>query len=138
MRLFIFYALLLGTCSYAWLRGRQDERLVAATCFIATFASLALRSRYSGVELGVLMVDLLTLAIFTYVALRSDRFWPLWISGLQLTTSVGHLLKAVQPDLVPIAYAAALRLWAYPILIILAIGTWRSYQRTLCRQHAPT
>jgi hypothetical protein len=69
------------------------------------------------------------LAAFVFVALRSDRFWPLWIAGLQLTMSISHLLKAIQPDLVPIAYAAAERFWSYPILAIIAVATWRSHQR---------
>jgi len=76
-----------------------------------------------------LAVDLLTLGAFTFVALRSDRFWPLWISGLQLTTSIAHVLKAIDPELVPIAYAAAGRFWSYPILLILAVGTWRTSRR---------
>jgi hypothetical protein len=85
--------------------------------------------RYASLEAGVLIVDVLTLGAFTFIALRSDRFWPLWISGLQLTTSIAHFLKAAEPDLVPIAYAAAGRLWSYPILLILAVGTWRSSRR---------
>ena len=42
---------------------------------------------------------------------------------------IGHVLKAIELDLVPIAYAVALRFWAYPILIILAVATWRNRQR---------
>ena len=29
--------------------------------------------------------------------MRSERFWPLWIAGLQLTTIFGHLMKASTP-----------------------------------------
>ncbi|MEO7365534.1 MAG: hypothetical protein ABIW03_04365 [Sphingomicrobium sp.] len=133
LRLIFFNALLVGACSYALWRGRSDERLTAIVCIVATAASFVLAApatlRYASVEVGVLLVDVFTLAVFTFVALRSERFWPLWISGLQLTTSVAHFLKAVEPDLVPIAYAAAGRLWSYPILIILAVGTWRSHHR---------
>ena len=129
LRLILFNALLAGACGYALWRGRSDERLIATVCLVATLASITLAApasqRYASVELGVLIVDVFTLGAFTYVALRSDRFWPLWISGLQLTTSVAHFLKAMQPELVPIAYAAAGRLWSYPILLILAVGTWR-------------
>jgi hypothetical protein len=128
MREILFDVLLFATCGYALLYGRQDARIVGAVCIAASIASLAVASRYSGVEIGVLIIDLLTLAVFVFVALRSDRFWPLWISGLQLTTTIGHLLKAIELDLVPIAYAVALRFWAYPILIILAVATWRSRQ----------
>lgn len=133
LRLFFFSALLFGTCGYALWRGRADERLTAAICLSASVASISLAGpaslRYSEIELGVLAIDLLTLAAFTFVALRSDRFWPLWISGLQLTTTIAHFLKAIDPELVPIAYAAAGRFWVYPILLILAVGTWRSSRR---------
>jgi len=133
LRLIFFSALLLGACGYAFWRGRADERLTAAVCISASLASIALAGpaslRYSQIELGVLAVDLLTLGAFTFVALRSDRFWPLWISGLQLTTSIAHVLKAIDPELVPIAYAAAGRFWSYPILLILAVGTWRTSRR---------
>jgi hypothetical protein len=141
-RFLIYTILLLGVCGYAFWRGRKDERLAAAVCLIASVASLALlgpaRLRYSGVELGVLAVDLFTLAAFTYVALRSDRFWPLWISGLQLTTSVGHVLKAIDSHLVPFAYAAALRVWSYPILIILAVAVWRGQRLPFARNRRST
>jgi hypothetical protein len=129
IRLIIFNLLLIGACGYALLRGKTDARIVGAVCIIANFATFAVVSSYASVETGVLIIDVLTLAAFTLVALWSDRFWPLWVSGLQLTTSMGHLFKAIQSDLLPIAYAAALRFWSYPILIILAIGVWRSERR---------
>ena len=133
LRLIIFNALLLGSCGYAWFRGRSDERTVAVVCLGASLASLAVISSfatlYSSLEIGVLTVDIATLGAFTYVALRSERFWPLWVSGLQLTTSVAHMLKLLDPSLLPIAYSAAARMWSYPILIILAIGTWRGQRR---------
>ena len=132
-RIVIYAALLAAVSAYAFLRGRSDERIAAAVCVVASLVSVALlgpvRQRYSGVETGVLIVDLATLAAFTWIALKSERFWPLWISGLQLTTTMGHLLKAVDANLIPLAYGAALRSWSYPILIIVAVGTWRGERR---------
>ena len=129
----IFGPLLLAVCIYAWLRGGSDERIVAATCLAGTVATLLaispLHQRYAGVEEGLMLVDLGVLAGFIVVALRSERFWPLWIAGLQLTTSIGHLLKGVDQDLLPRAYGAALQFWSYPILVILAVGTYRRSQR---------
>jgi hypothetical protein len=131
IRLIIFNVLLLGSCAYALLRGTRDAQIVAVVTLAASMASYALVSRYAQVEFGVLAVDILTFLAFTAVALKSDRFWPLWISGLQLTTSFGHLLKAWEDQLVPIAYAVALRSWSYPIQIILAVAVWRSQRRKL-------
>ena len=126
-----------GACGYALFRGRTDSRIVAAVFLVGDLSTLALRSSsYSSVQTGILVVDILGFIGFTYAALISDRFWPLWVSGLQLTTSFGHILKAIDTSLLPFAYAAALRFWGYPILIILAVGVWRS-QRRLRRGRDP-
>lgn len=129
-RLIIYRALMYGTCGYALLRGRTDSRIVALVFLVGDLATLALRSStYSSVQTGILAVDILAFVGFTYAALISDRFWPLWVSGLQLTSSMGHLFKAIDKSLLPLAYAASLRFWAWPILIILGIGTWRGRRR---------
>ena len=129
----IFIPILFAVCLYAWLRGGIDERIVATTCLAGTAATLLvvspLHQRYSGVEEGLVLVDLAVLSGFVAVALRSKRFWPLWVAGLQLTTSLGHILKGVDQDLLPRAYGAALQFWSYPILIILVVGTFRANRR---------
>jgi len=134
----IYWLLLFAVAGYAFWRGRFDERLAASICIIATLVTWIfnspLRERFSGVELGVLAADAIALIGFTALALRSDRFWPLWVAGLQLTTILAHGLKAIHLDLVPQAYAAAARFWVYPIFLIIVVGTWRSHQRS--RQEA--
>lgn len=136
VRMIIFGLLLLGSCGYALWKGSRDARIVAATCLIAAIASIPIAA-YGSIETNVLIVDLLVLASFVYVALQSDRFWPLWIAGLHVTTVVAHALKLLSGDLVPIAYAVALRFWAYPELIILAVAVWRHNQRTTSSLRAP-
>lgn len=133
-----YFALLLLVCGYAFLRGRGDERFAATVCVVASLASVIvvapLNARFQGVELGILLTDGLTLVAFTILALRTDRFWPLWIAGLQLTTLISHALKAIELDLMPQAYAAAARLWVYPIFLIIVIGTWRGHRRRVEEQ----
>ena len=133
VRLVLYYLLLFSTCGYALWRGRIDARIIAATFLIGNYATIALRSHpqggYSSVESGIFAVDVACFLAFTYAALISDRFWPLWVSGLQLTTSFGHVLKLIDSSLLPLAYAASLRFWGYPILIILAVGVWRGQKR---------
>ena len=136
----LYWTLLILTCGYALYRGGRHERLVALICIVATIATITVNSplnrMYANVEQGALLVDLAVLAAFVAVALVSDRFWPLWVAGLQLTTSFAHFLKAVDPHLVPLAYGAAVRFWGYPILIILFVGAWR-HQRRLHSQDRP-
>jgi uncharacterized membrane protein len=129
----LFRFLLLLVAVYAFARGRRDERqigIVLVTGVIATTLALSpITHRYNGLETTVMLVDIGVFAGFLWVALRSERFWPLWIAGLQLTTIIGHLLKAVDLHLFARAYGAALSFWGYPIVLILGIGTWRQSRR---------
>jgi len=128
------FRIILGLVAlYAFMRGSRDERLVGMICVIGAVATHVLisplRHRFAGVEIPVMIVDLAVFGGFLLVALRSSRFWPLWVAGLQLTTMLGHVLKAIDLSLLPRAYGASLTFWAYPIVLILAVGTWRTHRR---------
>jgi hypothetical protein len=128
-----FRILLALVALYAFMRGSRDERQVGFVCvagaLITHFVWSPLNQRFANVETGVMVVDLAVFAGFLWVALRSERFWPLWVAGLQLTTILGHIMKAVDTELFGRAYGAALMIWSYPIVLILAIGTWRRDKR---------
>jgi hypothetical protein len=130
MNIYLYFALLALVSGYAFLRGGREERFVAAVCVVASLASLAVFRpadvSYSDFQPRIALIDLAALSAFVAIALRTRRFWPLWVSGLQLTTTIGHVLKLLDPDLVPVVYGAALASWSYLILIILAVGTWRA------------
>jgi hypothetical protein len=130
---FSYWLVLAGVAAYALLRGRGDERAAALICLVATVASVLVKypltRRFTGVETGVLIVDLVTLAAFTTIALRTNRFWPLWVAGFQLTSTFAHGLKAIHFGLLPQVYAAAERFWVYPIFLAIVVGTWRTHRR---------
>lgn len=129
----LFRILLLAVVAYAFLRGGREARIVAGLCLAGAIISLLvvspLHDRYQSVETAVFIVDLAMLAGFVAVALASERFWPLWMAGVQLTTVMGHAMKQIDASLMPRAYAASLGFWAYWTLIILAIGVWRHGRR---------
>lgn len=130
----LFRVLLVLVALYALLRGKRDERQVGLIFVVGVIATeLVLppaRERFASVETRLMFVDLAVFAGFLWVALRSERFWPLWMAGLQLTAILGHVLKAIDVELFARAYAAALVFWAYPMLLVLAVGTWRNQRRT--------
>ena len=132
---YFFWALLLLTCGYALWRGRKYEQWSAMVCIAASILSVlfraSIRESYLGIESSDLIIDSLVLFAFMVIALRSDRFWPLWVDGLHLTVSMRHLMKAIQPSLIPLAYAAAERFWSYPTLLIIALGAWRQHRRQM-------
>lgn len=128
-----YWLLLTAVAVYAiWLGGR-DERVVALICVAASLSSMLVigtwHNSFSTVEIGILLVDQLTLLAFITVALVSRRFWPLWVAGFQLTAIMSHVLKAIHFDLIPQAYAAAERFWVYPIFAVIVAGTWRTQRR---------
>ncbi|MEO7751348.1 MAG: hypothetical protein ABIS09_08515 [Sphingomicrobium sp.] len=138
----LFRALLALVALYALLRGRRDERQVGLILVVGVLATHLVISpvhgRFAGLETAVMMVDIAVFGGFLWVALRSERFWPLWIAGLQLTTLLGHFMKVLNAELFSWAYGAALAFWGYPILLILAIGTWRGQRRETTRPRLAT
>jgi hypothetical protein len=133
MNFILYWSMLVVICGFALSRGRRYERVAAAICLGGSILTLLVHALvgvdYVTVANGDMAVDFAVLAGFVAIALQSDRFWPLWIAGFQLTSSIAHLMKAVDETLIPQAYAAAERFWSYPILLFLALGTWRQYRR---------
>lgn len=130
MRIAFFYLLLLSVTAVAFWRGRSDERLAATVCVLGTLLTVAfsdpLPQRFSDFEVLTFGVDLAIFISFLAIALRSDRFWPMWVAGFQLTATTVHLLKLVNPDLMRFVFGAALAFWSYPILLFIGIGAWRT------------
>jgi hypothetical protein len=133
----ILYFTLLAICwLYAWFKGGSPERIGATILGVGSILSLAARSsgagRFGSVESGILLVDVATLIGFGALALSAKRFWPLWLTALQAVGIAGHAVKLVDSATIPLAYAFILALWSYPMLLLIALGTW-SHQRRLAR-----
>ena len=126
----VFNLLLCVACLYALTRGGAPERLTAGVFLIAACASYyAPFSRFREVEIALSAIDLATLVALAAIAARADRFWPLYVSALQLLTLAIHGAKAYQPDLVHWMYGGASGKIAYPMIVLLAIGVLRHRQR---------
>lgn len=130
MRILLYYALLLLVVALAFWRGRLDEKWAACTCVVGTVltaaTSYALGDRWGDFDLFLFVVDAAVFLSFLFIALRSERFWPMWVAGLQLTATSVHLLKLINPELMRFVFGAALAFWSYPILALIAVGAWRT------------
>jgi hypothetical protein len=133
---YIYYAILALCCGYAGLKGAVPEKIGAAIFTIASVLSTALVSdrgvRFGSLEAGVFAVDVAVLLALLALALRAERFWPLWALALHLIETAGHTVKLVDPLVIPRAYAFVLALWSYPMLLLLVAGTW-NHQRRLAK-----
>lgn len=124
--LFTTYLLtLMSSCAYVLLFGGILEKYGAAI-MIAGSILTAVAGQHPGWQhpiLGIMLIDIAVLAAFVTLALKSDRFWPLWTSGFQLIGVTTHIASALDPAIIPRAYALAQGFWAYPMLITLVLAT---------------
>jgi hypothetical protein len=129
----VYYAILVLCAAYAVMRGGGPERAGAAIIFIGSVCSTALLSagpnRYSGVESGVFAVDGAVCIAFLVLALRANRYWPLWMTALQLIGTAEHAVKMVDSHVIRLVYGFIMAVWTYPMLLLLVLGTWRHRRR---------
>jgi hypothetical protein len=133
---YFFAALLFPCIAYAFLAGGAPERIGAAVYALAAVGShlimLTHGDRWLSIEVGVFIVDVLLFISFTILALRANRFWPLWVSALLGLGVLGHLARLGGPGMYWWAYVVTLTIWSYPILGLIALGTW-AHRRRLAR-----
>lgn len=132
--------LIFATCQllasgYACWRGGAPERWVGILLAVALAATMLtpLQAAYTYQRLNVPLVhvDLALLAALVVIALIADRYWPLWIAALQLVAIGTHGVRVYSPDVVPAAYWVISSRIAYPMLLILVVGTIRHHRRAL-------
>lgn len=118
---------------FALWAGGWPERVgatVYALSVAATHLALLMHSQmWLNLEAGVFIVDVVIFLIFVALALRADRFWPLWVSALLGIGVLGHLAKLMLPDTFWRAYAFVLAIWSYPIVALIAVGTFLHWRR---------
>lgn len=138
----VFLALLIACSAYVFVKGGGPERVGmaiyvagAALTYLTYLAVSAPSSVFRGVEVGVLIPDVVTFLAFILLALRANRFWPLWVSALLGVPVVGHVARLLAPQVIPWAYAVVLSIWSYPILLVMVGATW-THQRRLTRNGA--
>jgi hypothetical protein len=128
-----FLALLVLCTLYALWAGGGPER-VGATVYALSVAATHLAmtahdQHWLNVEVGVFTVDVVTFLAFILIALRADRFWPLWVSAFLGLGVLGHLGRLAEPGAFWWAYAVVLTIWSYPIVMLFALGAFLHRRR---------
>lgn len=118
-------AVLFAAGFLAWRYGGLDERLTATAFVTATLLTRAIDgSDFSHTQFGVFGVDFAVLILLLVIALRSDRFWPMWACAFQLVGTTVHIASMTEKGDFAWAYAVALIFWSYPVMMALLAGTW--------------
>ena len=136
-RVWIFNALQVAATVYACWRGGAPERLVGLSLFLAALATRLFHEigegRFVDVEIGIMTVDIVLLVVMIAITLHADRFWPAWVTALHALGTGAHLARALNPDVIRLAYAVLSVVWSYPIVLLLVVGTMRHSRRVRAR-----
>ena len=122
----VYYSFLIFCCGYAFYRGSRVE-YVGVSIMILGSVSTAVFARvfgatWTGLEMGIFVIDILALYALIHLTIVSDRFWPMWATGFHLLAVAVHTAMMVAPEVTPWAFATGAAFWAYPMLLTLAIG----------------
>ncbi|MGN6277687.1 MAG: hypothetical protein ACTHM8_03065 [Sphingomonas sp.] len=134
-----FLAVFIPCWSYAMWRGAAPERWAAGLQLAALILSAIelppfLPGDFSTVLAWPLLVDLILAIALTIVAFRADRLWPLPVAACQWVAVTVHVAKLIFPSMPAFGYAFLYGLWAYPMILLTAIGAWRCQRRRRRRQ----
>jgi len=108
-------------------RGGGPER-IAGGLLLVVFAADEVHGglvggiRFLVFEPFLFVSDLLQLAVFTWLSVRANRFWPLVPAALKLVAVIGHLAALLLPSGGALAYWAMVEPPAYLTILALAIG----------------
>jgi len=121
----LFWGLTLTCCGFAagyggW-AGRWIAGLYVAAC-LGTLAALLTQLDWHHTHYAIFAVDTALLVALIAVALRSDRWFPVWFAGFHLVAVISHLASIVAPGFAPKIYFLLQGFWSVPMLFTLALG----------------
>ena len=135
MHILVFNLVQAVVCIYAFVRGGMPERVTAVLLLVAGGATYLVpfdpQRGWADLRVPILLIDLALLCGLASIATFANRYWPIWISSLHLIAIAVHGIRVINPDFVPWMYGVAVGKIAYPMLLMLLIGTRRHRQRQL-------
>ncbi len=136
-----FNLFLIAVCAYSIWRGGAPEQITGIACLLAAAATLLIhmpQARYfRELEVEIALVDLLLLGVLVGVALRANRYWPIWAAAAHSTAVAVHVVRAFNPTMDWPVYAMAASGSSIVVMAILAAATVRHRRRLRLRGSDP-
>lgn len=128
----IYYNVLFNTVAVALRRGGPLERWAAYTALIASVLTSAVSPfpTWNDIELNIFIIDVLVLLSFWFIALKTQSFWPYWITGWQLIAIFGHIQKFMFAEILARPYSLLSVYISYPILLLIIYASGSSSRRS--------
>ncbi|MBA2466183.1 MAG: hypothetical protein H0V46_01080 [Sphingomonas sp.] len=127
----LFFAFVIAFASW---RGGAPERLTAVAYVIALAGSasvgvIEMPGAFRTVPMLILAVDCLLLLALCLLAVRANRWWPIMTAACALVAVLVHAAKLLDTAMIPNGYAFLVTIWSWPMVALLAIGTWAHRRR---------
>jgi uncharacterized membrane protein (UPF0136 family) len=131
-RMIIYGVLMWVVTIYAFRRGGWAEKLAASGIVSNSYLTALLVSppdiMFHQFERAVALLDLALLVLLGIIALRSRKFWPMWLAAFQGVTVLSHLAPYVHVS--PWVYFRAVALWSWVMWIVLGFAVYQHHRST--------
>lgn len=123
---------MLAVCAFAFWRGGWPEQVAAAGMVAGSLATglLQNRSDFSQTQWADLAVDVIYLGVLLWLALRSNRYWPLSTAAFQLLSVVIYVARMADRSVGARAPNTAGVILSYLMLISILVGIWGQARRS--------
>ncbi len=122
----VFIAQVLMSCGVAALIGGWEGKWIAFLYLCAFGATRLIWLQpdffWSDYHHIIALIDISLLVGLYAVALRSDRWWPIWIAGLHLLTVLSHIQAGLAPAFASRVFFALEVFWAPIKMLVLLLG----------------
>jgi hypothetical protein len=122
---------MLGVLALALWRGGWPERLASGGMVVDSIASALVQNTHdwSQTQWADLAVDVVYLGVLLWLALRSNRFWPMWAAAFQVLSVVIYVARMADRTVGARAPYNAVVILSYLILVAIAVGTFGVWRR---------
>jgi hypothetical protein len=125
----LFWAMMLAAGSYSVALGGWEGRTTMGLFVLAALATIAsnrwLVLNWQETNLTVCLIDTATFVATYLIAVKSRRWWPIWVAAFQLNSVAAHVATMISPDFSNFVYQGYASLWALPSMLIMVFGIFR-------------
>jgi hypothetical protein len=123
-------------CGLAMWRGDRSARWIGAAFLADWLGSLLVYRRHvQSADYGVLVIDIVTLAAFVWISMRTRRIWTIVASAFMAIIVASHVAVMIDLRVTINTLKASMAIWSYGVLACIAFGTWAAERP---RDHAPS
>ena len=127
---FVWNTAMVVVAAYALWRGSRIEAFVGLASIVATILSAVIHPGATGHQTrwDVLAVDVGFFLVLLVLVLNSTRVWLLFAAAFQLLQIVIHLAIMADRGVRSLAYANALGVFSYGVLLSITVGAWLNHR----------